>query len=146
MKLLQIRKFPDPILRVECFKVEEITPKELDLFDDMVYTMRENNGIGLAAPQVGIAKRLIVCMNEEGRVVRLANPEIVKVRGSEIMAEGCLSLPDEKVEIERNYEVVVIGLDDKNKEVEIKAKGLFARVLQHEIDHLNGKLIIDYRR
>jgi peptide deformylase len=146
MKLLEIRRFPDPILRVNCFKVEEITSKELALFEDMVYTMKANNGIGLAAPQVGIAKRLIVALDEQGRVIRLANPKILKGKGSDIMVEGCLSLPGESVEIKRWLEVVVIGLDDRNKEVEVKAKGLLARVLQHEIDHLYGKLIIDYRR
>ena len=146
MKLLEIKKYPDPILRVNCFDVEEVSFKERDLFDSMVYTMKVNNGIGLAAPQIGIAKRLIVAMDEDGRIIRLANPCIVETRGSNVMTEGCLSLPGENVEVERAFEVVVVGIDDRNKDVEVKTQGLLARVLQHEIDHLDGKLIIDYRR
>ena len=145
MKLLNIHKLPDPILRIECFEVEEVKPLDIDLFDNMVYTMKSNNGIGLAAPQVGIAKQFIIAQDENGKIIRLANPKIIKIKGQDVMVEGCLSVPDQTVEIKRPYEVVVVGLDDRNKEIEIKARGLLARVLQHEIDHLKGRLIVDYK-
>lgn len=143
MGTLEIKKYPDPILRQKCKSVGAVTPKEKQLFRDMLLTMRANSGIGLAAPQVGEPCRLIVC-DVDGKIVKLANPEIVEVKGKGKMAEGCLSIPDITVELERPYNVIVKGLDEKGEDVEIKAEGLLARVLQHEIDHLNGKLIIDY--
>jgi peptide deformylase len=113
------------------------------LFEQMLYTMRYYKGIGLAAPQIGISKQLIVADTGEG-IIRLANPVIIEKSGSGEMEEGCLSIPDKKVNVTRPYKVVVSGLSYKGEKVEIKAEGLLARVLQHEIDHLTGKLIIDY--
>ena len=109
----------------------------------MVFTMKYFSGIGLAAPQVGVLKKLIVA-EVEGEVIKLANPEILNVKGTDNMKEGCLSIPNLGVNIERPFEVIVEGLNGRGQPVEIKAKGLLARVLQHEIDHLNGKLIVDY--
>ncbi|MDP8234451.1 MAG: peptide deformylase [Candidatus Saelkia tenebricola] len=146
MKILEIRILPDPVLRMNSSFVDEITSSEVDLLKIMVYTMKVNNGIGLAAPQIGVTKRMIVLKNEKGRILKLINPEIVSSEGVGVMREGCLSVPGHEVEFERPYEIVVVGKNEKNKETQIKAKGLTARVLQHEIDHLSGKLIIDYRR
>lgn len=143
MEPSSITKYPDKILRESCAWVDEVTDKEKELFKNMLFTMRYFSGIGLAAPQIGISKRLIVAEVEE-KVIRLANPEIIEARGSGSMEEGCLSVPDTIVEIKRPYEVVIKGLNENGDEVEIKAEGLLARVLQHEIDHLDGRLISDY--
>ena len=143
MEPLEIKKYPDKILRKTCKPVEKITEKETKLFEEMVFTMRHFCGIGLAAPQINILQSLIVASSNE-RIVKLANPEIIKIKGVDKIIEGCLSLPNIEVEIERSYEVVVRGLNEKGELIELEAKGLLARVLQHEIDHLEGKLIIDY--
>ncbi len=143
MDLLEIRKHPDKILRKQCLPVDDITGKEFRLFDRMFSTMKHFLGIGLAAPQVGIAKKLIVA-EVDGKIIKLANPEILETKGEGYMEEGCLSVPGLGVNIKRPFEIVVKGLNEKGKSVEIKAKGLLARVLQHEIDHLKGRLIIDY--
>lgn len=143
MEILEIRKYPDTILRQKCEPVEAVTPKEKQLFENMLLTMRTFGGIGLAAPQIGEPCRLIVA-DVEGKIIKLANPEVIRVDGKEKMVEGCLSIPDVSVEVERPYSAIVKGLNEKGETVEIKANGLLARVLQHEIDHLNGKLIIDY--
>ena len=96
-------------------------------------------------PQIGISKNLIVAEVEE-KTIKLANPQIIDIRGSDNMAEGCLNVPEVTVDIERPDRIIVEGLNEKGKTVEIKANGLLARVMQHEIDHLKGKLITDYRR
>lgn len=138
-----IRKYPDKVLRKNSIEVEEITDKERELFEKMLFTMKHFYGIGLAASQTGISKKLIV--EEVGdRTIKLANPRIIDIRGSDNMAEGCLSVPDITVDIERSDKIIVGGLNEKGQTIEIKANGLLARVLQHEIDHLKGKLIIDY--
>jgi peptide deformylase len=143
MPLLEIKKFPDKVLREKCRPVGLVTETERRLFEDMISTMRNSAGIGLAAPQVGISQRLIVADIGEGPVC-LANPEVIEAKGGERMEEGCLSLPGALVNIERAGEVVVKGLNERNEAVELRLKGLLARVIQHEIDHLNGKLIFDY--
>ncbi|OQX85896.1 MAG: peptide deformylase [Candidatus Omnitrophica bacterium 4484_70.2] len=143
MQVLEIKKYPDKVLRKKCEEIEGISSYEKDLFSKMLFTMRRFQGIGLAAPQVGILKRLIVVDIGEGEI-KLANPKILEVKGEDKLVEGCLSIPGAQVEVKRAYEVVVEGLNEKDKLIQIKAKGLLARVLQHEIDHLDGKLIIDY--
>jgi len=140
---LIIKKYPDKVLRKRCTRVRRVSEKEKRLFEEMFFTMKHFCGIGLAAPQIGISQKLIVAGLEE-RTIKLANPEIIKVKGADAMTEGCLSLPGSMVEVKRPYEVIVTGLNEKGDVVEIKAKGLLARVLQHETDHLNSKLIIDY--
>jgi len=142
-KIFQIKKYPNSILRKKCKIVEAVTTKEVEFFENMVFTIRAFNGIGLAAPQIGISRQLIVADTREG-LIKLANPQIIEVKGNDKMVEGCLSIPGAEVEIKRRYKVTVKGLNEKGKTIEIKAKGLLARVLQHEIDHLKGKLIIDY--
>jgi len=143
MEPLGIRKYPDSVLRKKCVQIEEITDREIKLFEEMLFTIWHFAGIGLAAPQIGIARNLIVADIEE-EAIKLANPKILKTGGSDKLEEGCLSIPGVAVNIERPYEIIVSGLNENNQLVEIKAKGLLARVLQHEIDHLKGKLIIDY--
>jgi len=140
---LDIKKYPDKVLRNKCQIVEEITENEIRIFERMVSTMQYFRGIGLAAPQVGISFQLIIA-GVGNRIVKLANPQIIETKGRDKMAEGCLSIPNIRVEVKRPYEVVIEGMNEKGKLTQIKAKGILARVLQHEIDHLNGKLIIDY--
>jgi peptide deformylase len=144
MEPLAISKFPDAILRKDSIGLKEITDREKELFEKMLFTMDYFCGIGLAAPQIGISKKLIVAEVED-QIVKLANPEIIFAKGHDNMAEGCLSVPDTRVEIERYTEITVKGLNEKGEVIEMEVTGLLARVLQHEIDHLNGKLIIDYR-
>ena len=143
MEPLEIRKYPDSVLRKKALEIEEITDKEVKLFEEMLFTMRHFAGIGLAAPQIGIARSLIVADIGEG-AIKLANPKILKARGSDKLEEGCLSIPGVAVNIERPNEIIINGLNENNQLIEIKAKGLLARVLQHEIDHLRGRLIVDY--
>jgi len=145
MNSLAIQKYPDNILRQNYVPVHEVASKEKELFEKMFFTMKHFCGIGLAAPQIGISKKLIVA-EVDSRIIKLANPRIVGIRGSDSMTEGCLSIPDVAIDIQRPNEVIVQGLDERGKIVEIRMEGLLARVVQHEIDHLQGKLIIDYRR
>ena len=143
MEPLEIKKYPQKILRKRCEPLEQITEREKMLFEQMLFTMRLFSGIGLAAPQVGIPEKVIVA-EVEGEVVKLANPEIIGIKGTDNLKEGCLSVPGLGVDVERPCEAIVKGFNANGQIVEIKAKGLLARVLQHEIDHLFGKLIIDY--
>ena len=143
MTTFKIREYPDPILRKKCRPVEEITDKERNLFEQMLLIMRRFKGIGLAAPQVGISKSLIVA-DLGDKPICLANPVLLKIQGSETAEECCLSIPGAKVVVDRPAEVIVGGLNEKGKSVVIETRGLLARVFQHELDHLEGKLIIDY--
>ncbi|GAI08927.1 unnamed protein product, partial [marine sediment metagenome] len=126
MENLEIKKYPDAILRKKCEAVEAVTAQEKRIFEDMLFTMHTFKGIGLAAPQIGLVKQLIVADIGEG-VIKLANPEIISSSGSDRMVEGCLSIPERAVEIKRFYEVMVRGLNEKGERVEIEAKGLLAR-------------------
>jgi len=143
MTTFKIREYPDPILRKKCRPLEEITDKERNLFEQMLLIMRRFKGIGLAAPQVGISKSLIVA-DLGDKPICLANPVLLKIQGSETAEECCLSIPGAKVVVDRPAEVIVGGLNEKGKSVVIESRGLLARVFQHELDHLEGKLIIDY--
>lgn len=143
METLKIRKYPDSILRGKCEPVKVVTPEEVKLFENMIHTMHYLSGIGIAAPQVGISRQLITADIGDG-IIKLANPKIIKIKDFDEMVESCLSISDVNVRIKRGYEIEVYGLNEKGEIVEFKAKGLLARVIQHEIDHLNGKLIIDY--
>ena len=142
-QILEIKKYPEPILRKKSVQISSVTPKEVKLFEDMLLTMYTFGGVGLAAPQVGSHLQIIVIDIGEG-VIKLANPCIVKTIGEERLNEGCLSVPDINVVIRRHSEILVEGLNEKGEHIEIKASGLLARVIQHEIDHLKGRLIIDY--
>jgi len=139
---LIIRLYGDSILRRKCREVEEMSVDVQKLIDDMAKLMYKNKGLGLAAPQVGILKRVIVADVGEG-LVSLVNPKILWRQGKDTMSEGCLSIPGINLEIKRSKEVIVEGLDREGEKVQLGAVGLLARVLQHEIDHLEGILIVD---
>jgi peptide deformylase len=139
----KIREHPDPVLRKKCRPVEDITDKERNLFEQMLLIMRRFKGIGLAAPQVGISRNLIVADLGDNPIC-LANPVLLKIHGLDRMEEGCLSIPGARVAVARPAEVIVGGINEKGKSVVMETQGLLARVFQHEIDHLEGKLIIDY--
>ncbi len=147
MGILEIRKYPDEILKKKAETISEINGDLQKLIDNMIETMYNANGVGLAAPQVGVLKRLIVVdtsLREENQsLVVLINPEIIATDGEILSEEGCLSLPGFTTRLKRKEKVIVKGLDRKGKEIEIEATGLFARALQHEIDHLDGILLID---
>jgi peptide deformylase len=144
--ILAIRVLGDPILRQETKPVASITTEHLKLIDDMFETMHRAQGIGLAAPQVGRTERIAVVDVEGGKQpLVLINPAIVSLsQRQEKSEEGCLSIPDVFGDVERPESTVVRALDRDGRTIEIEASGLLARCLQHEIDHLNGKLFIDY--
>ncbi|NMB00987.1 MAG: peptide deformylase [Firmicutes bacterium] len=142
MAKLPIVKVGDPVLEQKATEVPKITKKITKLIDDMLDTMYEANGVGLAAPQVGVGQRIIVLDIGEGPVC-LVNPVVVDQEGEDIDVEGCLSIPDRWVYVKRATEIEVTGLNEKGKQVRIKAEGYFARALQHEIDHLDGVLMLD---
>jgi len=139
--ILQIKKYSNSVLRKKCEKVKEITPEIKKLVEDMIETMKKEQGVGLAAPQVGVSKRVIIAETENG-VKEFINPKILKKsKETEIMEEGCLSVPNLRLKIKRWKEVEIESLDGDGKK--IKTEGILARILQHEIDHLNGILFID---
>lgn len=147
MAVREIRTYPDDVLRVKAEPVEAVDAEVRQLMDDMVETMHESAGIGLAAPQVGVSRRVIVLHVKlddlDHPLTVLANPEIVESSGEVEFEEGCLSLPGFTVSIDRALYVKVRGLDREGRQVEFEADELFAVALQHEIDHLEGTLIID---
>jgi peptide deformylase len=149
MSKLTIISVPDPVLRKVSTPVEQVDREILKLADDMLETMYAAPGVGLAAVQVGVLKRLVVLDvsedKEEPQPLTLFNPEILS-KGSEMRLheEGCLSIPDFRLDIERPSAVTVAYIDREGKRRELAAEGLLATALQHEIDHLNGKLIIDF--
>ena len=142
MALRNIRKFGDDVLRKKCREVDEIDERLLTLIEDMKETMYEAEGVGLAAPQVGILKRLFVIDIGEGPFVFI-NAEILETSGSQTDEEGCLSLPGETKEVIRPNYVKARALNEKGEEFEIEAEELLARAILHEYDHLNGTLFID---
>ena len=142
MAVFKIVEIGDPVLREKAQPVTKITPALLRLLDDMTETMYAYHGVGLAAPQVGVSKRVIVVDAGKG-LYQLINPEIITVSGSETDREGCLSIPGVWGEVTRAAAVTVRGLNRSGETVEIEAEGFFARALQHEIDHLDGILFID---
>ncbi|UCD55577.1 MAG: peptide deformylase [Candidatus Omnitrophota bacterium] len=140
---LEIKIYPDPVLRKKSQAIRQITDEEKRLIDYMTKTMYAARGIGLAAPQVGIAKRIIVIDAGDG-LLKMVNPRIITKKGTSLLEEGCLSIPEKEVEIQRAEEISVLYTDEKNNRTTKSFKGLTARAIQHEIDHLDGKLIIDY--
>ncbi|EQB22704.1 Peptide deformylase [Dehalobacter sp. UNSWDHB] len=132
----------DDILRKKSKKVEKIDDKIVALLDDMVETMYHAKGIGLAAPQIGVLKRMIVIDIGEG-IIKLINPEIVEMSGEQQEIEGCLSVPGVYGEVKRPQKVLIRALDQKGDEVDLDGTGLLACVFCHEIDHLEGILFID---
>ena len=143
MAKLKIVKIGDDTLRKVCRPVDKITPRIITLLDDMVETMRATNGVGLAAPQVGILRRIVVVEVEPGEVYELINPKIIAFSGEQEGAEGCLSVPGKWGLVKRPMHVTVRALNRKGETVEISGSGLTARAFCHELDHLDGKLYID---
>jgi peptide deformylase len=146
MALLNVLHFPNPRLRLKAEPVEKITPEIHQILDDMLETMYADRGVGLAAIQVNIQKRLIVMdISDDYNEPRcFINPEIISTEGSTSFEEGCLSVPGIYDKVTRPEKVVFKYLDKNNKSHTETAEGLFADCIQHEIDHLNGKLFIDY--
>jgi peptide deformylase len=143
MAVRRIFDSSNEVLRGQAQPVGMINSAILTLLDDMVETMFEAKGVGLAAPQVGIAKQLIVVDAGEGEVLQLLNPRITAAEGNCVDVEGCLSIPGVFGEVNRAEKVTVIALEKEGREVRLDAEGLLARILQHEIDHLHGTLFID---
>jgi peptide deformylase len=142
MARLEIRKDGDPVLREKAQKVPKVTKRILKVLNDMEETMYAADGVGLAAPQVGISERLVVIDVGEGPI-HLINPEVTETQGRDIESEGCLSFPGLYGYVERAARVRVTFMDRNGKEKRIDATGLLARALQHEIDHLDGVLFVD---
>ena len=145
MGILPIRIAGDPVLREKAKKVRKIDASLQKLIDDMIDTMHAAPGVGLAAPQVGVSRRVVVIDTPDDGLMALINPEVVKSSGERRLMEGCLSVPGYQAEITRSKSVTVKALDREGKEVRIKAtETLLAQALEHEIDHINGILYIDH--
>ncbi|NFA61117.1 peptide deformylase [Clostridium sporogenes] len=142
MAIRNIRKYGDDLLRKKSRKIEKIDDRILTLLEDMAETMYSADGVGLAAPQVGILKRVVVIDVGEG-LIKLINPEIIETEGNETDVEGCLSVPGEQGEVERPYKVKVKALNEKGEEIVLEGEGFLARAFCHEIDHLDGILFVD---
>lgn len=143
MATLKIETYPASILRKMSNGVAQVGDKESMLLQDMTRTMYLSHGIGLAAPQIGLNVRVAVVDIGNG-VIKMINPRIVKRSGMDVMEEGCLSVPGASVNVRRAKKIVVKYIDKSGDETTLEAEGLLARAIQHEIDHLNGRLIIDY--
>lgn len=133
----------DPILRKRCRPVDQVNDRIRMVLDDMVETMREYHGVGLAAPQVGMMRRMFVAEPEEGRVYCFVNPELVEVQGSQSGDEGCLSVPGYQGTVERPEKIRIRGLDREGNQQEYEFEGFDAVVMTHELDHLEGILYTD---
>lgn len=144
MAIREIRLNGDEILRKKSRVVENVDDKIRQLLDDMLETMHKYNGVGLAAPQVGILKRVIVIDLYDGnKPLKLVNPVIVKAKGKQEVEEGCLSFPNQYAKMIRPEEIVVEALNENGEKIKIKAKDLLAQAICHEIDHLEGVLFVD---
>ena len=144
MAIRTIRGEEDDILRKKSRTVEVIDDKIRELVDDMVETMHKFDGLGLAAVQVGVLKRIVVIdLYDEKGVIVLINPEIKKEKGLQIVEEGCLSFPNKFAKVERPEQVTVEALNIKGEKIKLTGKGLLAQAIAHEIDHLNGEVFID---
>lgn len=144
MAIRNLRYDNDEILRKRSREIDEIDDKIRELAKDMMDTMHKYEGVGLAGPQVGILKRIIVIdLYEENTQFVLINPEIISEKGEQLVDEGCLSFPNQYGKIRRPKEVVVTALDLDGNEIKLKAKDLLAQALCHEIDHLNGIVFVD---
>ena len=140
---LRIRVFGDPVLRKKAPAVERINAQHRDLLSKMAQAMYAGSGVGLAAPQVGINHAMLVADIGEG-LYKLINPKILKRQGRQVNQEGCLSVPEVCIKIRRANKILVQAQDEEGQKIKIEAEGLLACVFQHEIDHLKGKLIVDY--
>lgn len=143
MAIRKIRTIGDEILRKQCKPVKEITPRITELLEDMFETMYQCNGVGLAAPQVGILKQIVVIDVEDGNQYVLINPEILETKGSQTGSEGCLSVPGKSGTVTRPEYVKIKAFDQEMKPYELEGEGLLARAICHECDHLMGSLYVD---
>lgn len=144
MAIRNIRMETDEILKKKSKEVEEIDDKTKELIKDMIDTMHKYDGVGLAAVQVGILKRIVVIdLYDEKPIIKLINPVITKTKGEQEVDEGCLSFPNKYVKVKRPAEVTVEALDENGKEIKITGTGLLAQAISHEVDHLNGIVLTD---
>ena len=147
MAVLEILQYPHPVLKRRCEEIERIDEEVTKLVDDMRQTMYEASGVGLAACQVGVSKRIIVLdvspIDPQHEFFALINPEILSEEGEIDHEEGCLSVPDCTETVKRKEKVCVRGMSPEGRAVEFEAQGILAIALQHEVDHLNGLLILD---
>lgn len=146
MAILDVLRFPDERLRTVAKKVDNVDKSVTTLIEDMFETMRDENGIGLAATQIDVHKRVVVMDVSEDQDTPLVfiNPEITHMEGKTISEEGCLSVPNNYAQVERAEKVTVSALDKTGKSFTLEADGLLAICIQHELDHLKGKLFVDY--
>lgn len=144
MAIRNIREMGDDILRKKSREVTEMTPKIRELISDMYDTLYESMGVGLAAPQVGILKRIVVIDVEEGNPYTLINPEILETRDTQTGGEGCLSVPGKAGKVTRPAYVRARALDENMQPYELEGEGLLARAICHELDHLEGILYVDW--
>ena len=144
MAILRIVKFGEETLRKVCRPVDQITPRIKTLVSDMIETMRNAGGVGLAAPQVGVLRRIAVIEVEEGNVHVLINPEIIAYSGEQVGTEGCLSNPGKWGTVKRPMAVTVRATNLDGEEYDLTGKELLARAICHECDHLDGKLYSDF--
>ena len=135
--------FGDSVLRKKAKAIKSVGDQERKLFEDMLSIMRAAGGVGLAAPQIGLSKRMVV-VEYDNSLLMLANPKILEKEGFESLEEGCLSFPEISVSVKRFKKIIVEALDKNNNKIKIEADEILSRAIQHEIDHLDGKLIIDY--
>lgn len=143
--ILKVRHYGDPVLRLKALPVDRIDEEIKQIAEDLIDTLIDEQGLGLAAPQVGISKRMIALDAKEvrGQPFVVLNPEILESSGKEVREEGCLSFPGIYGKIERPFEATIKCLDMEGKELILKVKAMECRAFMHEIDHLNGKLFID---
>jgi peptide deformylase len=143
MAKLKIVKLGDDTLRKVCRPVEKITPRTLTLLDDMIETMRAADGCSLAAPQVGVLRRIVVVEVEPGNPIEMINPKIIAYSGEQVEVEGCLSVPGKCGTTTRPMHVTVRAMNRNGETFDVTGSGLLARAFCHELDHLDGKLYID---
>ena len=143
MAKLKIVKVGDPILRKVCRPVECITPRVITLLDDMIETMHAADGVGLAAPQVGVLRRIVVIETPDDGLFELINPKIIAFSGEQETEEGCLSIPGRWGTTRRPMHVTVRAMNRRGETFDVTGSGLLAKAFCHEIDHLDGKLYID---
>ncbi len=142
MAVMPIKEIGNPVLRTETNKVEKFDDNIQDLITNLIDTLRANDGLGLAANQIGILKQVAV-IEVENELIKLINPEIIEKKGNEIREEGCLSVPGRQGPVPRATEIAVKYKDENGRKIEKKFADLTARVIQHEIDHLQGELFVD---
>ena len=144
MAIRTIRQEEDEILRKKAREVDCIDEKIKTLIDDMVETMHKYDGLGLAAPQVGVLKRIVVIdLYDDKGVIVLINPVIKKEKGVQVVEEGCLSFPNKFAKVERPEQITIEALNINGEKIKLTGKGLLAQAIAHEIDHLNGEVFID---